>query len=250
MDAEAEETLSPPALLAPCDAAPVNGGEVTFVWDPVEGAETYRLEVAPTARFDDPVIDVEVGAQTAVTVGNRFPTDGQTLFWRVRAGSGGEWGEVGEVESFLATTAAQAEEEGVDVDATAGLQLARAEDDSDTPETVGFERRFQREKEQGVAYEGVASSQIMAISLSICVVVLTAIAVLFGWFEQVRNSARTATAEAQDYEQLREAELEATQRLQQYGVVSEEEGQYRIPIDRAMDLIATEEYQQRQQESP
>lgn len=250
MDAEAEQTLSPPALVAPCDAVSVDGREVTFVWDPLEGAERYRLEVAPTARFEDPVIDTEVGSQTAVTVGNQFPTDGETFFWRVRTGSEAGWGEPGEVESFLATTAEEAKEEGLEVDSTPGLQLARAKgDDVDTTQTVGFERQFQKEKERGVAYEGVASSQITGISVSIIVVILTAVAILFGWFEQVSNSVQSATAEAQDYEQLRQAEVEATQQLQQYGVVDEEEGRYRIPIDRAMDLIATEEYQERQQES-
>lgn len=249
MNTEDAETLSPPALVAPCDAASVDGREVTFVWDPVAEADTYRLEVAPTARFDDPMVDVEVGDQTAVTVGNRFPTDGETFFWRVRAGADGEWSEGGTVESFLATTAEEADEDvALAVPDGHGLRLAGASDRSEEVETIDFTDRFRAERERGVAYEGVATRQIAGISISIIVVILIAVSVLFGWFGQVSNSARSAAMEVQDYEQLRQAEVEATEKLQQYGVVNEDEGRYRIPIDRAMDLIATEEYQQRQAE--
>lgn len=249
MNTEDAETLSPPALVAPCDAASVDGREVTFVWNPVAEADTYRLEVAPTADFEDSVVDVEVDDQTAVTVGNRFPMDGQTFFWRVRAGAGGRWSEGGTVESFLATTAKEADEDIVLAAADGhGLRLVGASDRAEEVETVDFTERFQAEREQGVAYEGVATRQILGISVSIMVVILIAVSVLFGWFEQVSNNAQSAAMAVQEYEQLRQVEVEATEQLQQYGVVNEGEGTYRIPIDRAMDLIATEEYQQRQAE--
>jgi uncharacterized protein YpmB len=92
----------------------------------------------------------------------------------------------------------------------------------------------------------VAASQIMGISGSIILVILVAVAIIFGWFEQVTQTTASEAADRQRYQQIRQTETEMTQQLQQYGVVDEEEGVYRIPIDRAMDLIATEEYQQRQ----
>lgn len=251
MAAEDPQTPPPPSLVAPRDAAAVYGEEATFVWDPVEEAEAYRLQIAPTARFENPVVDAEVGAETAVTVGHQLPTDGQTFFWRVLAGSDAGWGEGGPVESFIATTEAEAEQErpgprGGEEPVTG---LARAARHEDSVETFRFEDRFEKEKERGVAYEGVAASQILGIAVSIVVVVLVAVGVLFGWFEQVSQGTVAEAASRQQYGQLRQAELEAEKQLREYGVVDEEEGIYRIPIDRAMDLIATEEYQQRRQQS-
>lgn len=250
MDSEEEEAFSAPSLVAPTDAVSVDGSEVTFVWEPVEGVENYLLQVAPTARFQDSVLDTDVGTETAVTVGNQLPTDGQTLFWRVLVESEAGETEISSVESFLATTAAEADDEVSPMEEEEPVtDLARAAQRESTVETFDFDAQIEREKERGVAYEGVAASQIMAISASIIFVVLVAIVILFGWFGQVSQNQQAAAAQQQTYPQIRQAELEAEQQLQQYGVVDGEEGTYRIPIDRAMDLIATEEYQERQQQS-
>ncbi len=244
----ASEDTPSPSLLTPVDAVSVDGSEVTFVWSSLEEAEAYRLQVAETARFDSLVVDAEVGSETAVTVGNQLPTDGQTFFWRVVVETKGEWNRTSPVEAFVATTEADAEHGSPETLAEEPVtELARAARQEATVETFDFEDQIEKEKERGVAYEGVAASQIMGISASIIVVVLVAVAILFGWFEQVSQNKERAVGERQQYRNLRQAEMEATQRLQQYGVVDEEAGIYRIPIDRAMDLIATEEYQQRQQ---
>lgn len=251
MNAEETPALSAPTLVAPTDVVSVDGSEVTFVWNPVEGAETYRLQVAPTARFADPLVEADVGSETAVTVGNQFPTDGETFFWRVTAEAEGAAPETSSVESFQATTAADAELEAPPLasDDEPVTELARGARVEESVEAFDFEDQIEREKERGVAYEGVAASQIMAISASIIAVVLVAVFILFGWFGQVSQEQDAEAAQAQMYSQIRQAELEDEQQLQQYGVVDGEEEAYRIPIDRAMDLIATEEYQQRQQPS-
>lgn len=245
------EDTQAPSLVAPTDAISVDGSEVTFVWEPVEDAEAYRLQVASTARFQDPVIDVDVGTEAAVTVGNQLPTDGQTLFWRVLVEwDGEEEHTTSSVESFVATTEAEAEHEvpSATAEEEPVTDLARAARREATAQPYDFEKQFEKEKERGVAYEGVAASQIMGISGSIILVILVAVIIIFGWFEQVTQNTEATAAEQQTYRQIQQAELEATQQLQQYGVVDEEEGVYRIPIDRAMELMATEEYQQRQQQ--
>jgi hypothetical protein len=243
----ASEDAPSPSLLTPVDAVSADGSEVTFVWSSVEGGKAYRLQVAETARFDTLVVDAEVGDETAVTVGNQLPTDGQTFFWRVLVERGGEWGNPSSVESFVATTEAEAEQgHGEADDEEPVTELARAARQEATAQAFDFEDQIEKEKERGVAYEGVAASQIIGISASIIAVVLTAVAILFGWFGQVSQSAEGTAAERMQYRDIQQAEMEAAQQLQQYGVVDEEEGTYRIPIDRAMDLIATEEYQQRQ----
>lgn len=244
----ASENTSSPSLFAPVDAVSVDGSEVTFAWSSLEEAEAYRLQVAETASFDSLVLDADVGSETAVTVGNQLPTDGQTLFWRVLVKTDGEWNRKSAVEAFVATAEADVEQQPSATSAEQPVtELARAAREEATVETFDFEDQVEKEKERGVAYEGVAASQIMGISASIIAVVLVAVAILFGWFEQVSQNKKREVGDRQQYRNLQQAELEATRRLQQYGVVDEEAGIYRIPIDRAMDVIATEEYQQRQQ---
>lgn len=247
----ASEKSHSPSLITPVDADSVDGSEVTFVWSSVEGADSYRLQVAETARFDTLLVDADVGAETAVTIGNQLPTDGQTLFWRVRAGSEGAWEAESAVESVIVTTEAEAEHEvpSPPSEEEPVTELARAARQEATVESFDFEDQFEKEKERGVAYEGVAASQIIGISASIIAVVLVAVAILFGWFGQVSQSAKDTAVQQQKYREIQQAEMEATQQLQQYGVIDEEAGTYRMPIDRAMDLIATEEYQKRRQQA-
>lgn len=246
-DTAPQPPASPP-LVAPRDAAVVDGEEVTFVWDAVDRADAYRLQVAQTARFDDLVLDEEVDTQTAVTVGNLFPTDGSTFFWRVRASRNGSWSAPDDVESFVAGTAAEAVQDRDKLDTGEGpiTDLARAERPEVTRKVFDVEDQFEEEKERGVAYEGVAAGQIVAIAASILVVILVAIVTLFGWFGQVSQQMQSTAVDQQDYEQLRQTEVEAAQELEQYGVVDGETGVYQVPIDRAMEIIATEEYQEQQ----
>ena len=64
----------------------MNGRAVTFEWQPVDGADRYRLEVAKDTSFQAVTFEKEVpGDQTALTVTDFFPTNEQTFFWRVRA---------------------------------------------------------------------------------------------------------------------------------------------------------------------
>ena len=238
---------SPPTIVGPLDAIVVDGREVTFAWKPAPEADRYRLQVAKTARFEELALDEEVGNETAVTVGNQLPTDGQTFFWRVKAGSYAGWGEPSDVESFIAGTEEESEQDlltATDDGPVTGL--ARAAKREVTRRVLSFEDQFEEERERGVAYEGIAANQIMAIAVSILVVIMVAVVVLFGWYGQVTQETKAAAAEEQNYEMLQQAETEAQQALDRYGVVDGEEGVYKIPIDRAMDVIATEEYKQAQ----
>ncbi len=238
---------SPPTPVGPVDATTVDGQEVTFAWNPSREADRYRLQIAKSAQFDDLVLDEEVGNETAVTVGNQLPTDGQTFFWRVVAGSDAGWGEPSEVESFIAGTEEEAEQDLVKADDSGPVTgLARAAKREVTRRVLSFEDRFEEERERGVAYEGIAANQIIAIAVSILVVIMIAVVVLFGWYGQVSQEAEAAATGEQNYEMLQQAEMEARQDLSRYEAAEEGEGVYKIPIDRAMDVIATEEYQRTQ----
>jgi len=236
-----------PDLVAPRDATAVDGQQVTFAWEPVDGADQYRLQIAETARFGNFVLDEAVGNETAVTVGNQLPTDGQTLFWRVIAGAGEDWGDPSAVESFVAATGAEAEQDLLaEPEAGPVTGLARAAKREVTRQVFEFEDRFEEEKKRGVAYEGIAANQIMAIAVAILVVILVAVIVLFGWYGQVSQDTRAAMTDTNNYQLLQEIRTEQEGAISQYGVVDEEEGVYRIPIDRAMDVVATEEYENAQ----
>jgi len=245
-DAHSDSPASPD-LVAPRDATTVNGRKVTFAWEPVEDADRYRLQIAETARFDAFVLDEEVGNETAVTVGNYLPTDGDTLFWRVVPGSGAGWGAPSAVESFVAATEDEAEQDLLaEPDAGPVTGLARAATREVTRQVFEFEDRFEKEKERGVAYEGIAASQIMAIAVTIIAVILVAVIVLFGWYGQVSQETRSTMSDTENYQLLQEVRTEQEAAISQYGVVDEEEGVYRIPIDRAMDVVANEEYESAQ----
>jgi len=254
-NSEATTTRNRPAspeLVAPRQAAVVDGTEVTFNWRPVDGADAYRLQVAATASFDEVLYEQTFEGTTAVTMGGLFPTDGQTFFWRVLARRDGDWSRGERVESLVAATAEEAEQhaalpsEEEDMGPAAELVRSAGQDVAETVIDVPESRRLEREKEMGVAYEGVAAGQIAAIALSILLVVVVAAAIVFVWSGQVADQAERTAATMGSNADLRETELQATQKLEQYGVVDEEEGTYRIPIGRAMDIIANEAYQQEQ----
>jgi len=235
---------SPPTLVGPVDATVVDGHEVTFAWKPSRTADQYRLQVAKTAQFEDLILDEEVGNETAVTVGNQFPTDGQTYFWRVVAGSYAGWGEPSSVESFIAGTEEEAEQDLLDEAGTGPVTgLARAAKREVSRRVLSFEDRFEEERERGVAYEGIAASQIMSIAVAILAVIMIAVVVIFGWYGQVSQETEAAAASEEDYEMLQKVEKEAQKKLTSYEVVDEEDGVYQIPIDTAMKVVATQEYQ-------
>jgi len=241
---------SSPVLKTPREAAVVNGEEVTFAWRPVEEASSYVLQVGRTATFDDLVFEEDLGDKTAVTIADLFPTDNQTFFWRViaRNESGNSGG--GSVESFIATTPDTADQHraGPQVAEDMGpvTELVRAAGEDISAQMMESESRFEKEKEQGVAYEGIAAGQIMAITLSILIVVGVAVVTVFALTGQQTNIAQDQAADPSGSTELQEEEIEAARQLERYDVVNESEGVYRIPIDRAMDIIATEEYERQQ----
>jgi len=72
--------------------------------------------------------------------------------------------------------------------------------------------------------------------------------ILFNWYNTTTAGQRDAVSQAGEYTQLREVEAQAEEQLSQTGVVDEQQGVYRIPIDEAMDIIATEQYRAQQAE--
>jgi hypothetical protein len=232
--------LHSPTLVTPREADVVDGSDVHFSWEPVNGAERYILQVAESARFDTIVLEEDVEAHTSIGVADFFPTDGQTFFWRVLSASGETVATGGRVESFVAADAEAAEKYGglpeQEEDLGPAFELVRSAKEEVPTRLVSPEAQFEREKEVGVAEEGIATGQIAGIAVSIIVVISVAVVVLFAWTNVTQQQARTSAVTAQ--QPVAEETNEAGRRqISEYEVVDEESGTYRIPIDRAIDLV-------------
>jgi len=78
---------APPVPLHPTQDQdpPVDQSAVPFTWERVPEASGYRLQVAPTDAFADPIIDLTVDQTTSITLYDTLPPDGQSFYWRLRS---------------------------------------------------------------------------------------------------------------------------------------------------------------------
>lgn len=233
-----------PVLVSPREASVVDGSEVTFVWQPVEGAEAYRVQVATDAAFNSVVYEQEVGEKTALVVTDMFPTTEETFFWRVLAQVDGTWSEGNRVESFLSGAPgeepASADQEDVSsVGPVTELVRAASRLVSTQPAAETEEGRFEREVERGFAYEEFPIQQVATVVVTLVVIVTLIVVVLFQWTQMTAQTVRGERAAVEEFP-VQEEERAAERRLQEFGVISEEDGIYQIPIDQAMDAVADE----------
>ncbi|MFO8233732.1 MAG: hypothetical protein R6U20_13865 [Longimonas sp.] len=232
--------LRSPTIVTPREADVVDGTDVRFEWEPVEGADHYILQVAESARFDTIVLEENVGSHTSVGIADFFPTDERTFFWRVLSGAGDTVSESGRVESFVAADAEAAEAYGglpeQEEDMGPAFELVRSSKEEVPARVITPDARLEREKEIGVAEEGIATGQIAGIAFSIIVVIAVAVVVLFAWTNVERQQARSTATSAQE-SAAQETNDDGRRQISEYAVVDEEDGTYRIPIDRAIDLV-------------
>jgi len=91
------------ALSFPADGATGVETGLTFSWAAADAAESYRLEVSSTPGFTTKLIDESGIANPSYSVGNPL-TNGEMLYWRVRATNSLGDGPVSEVFSFTTET--------------------------------------------------------------------------------------------------------------------------------------------------
>ncbi len=86
--AEAERSVrvdaSPVPLHPDRNDTPVDQSAVPFAWEEIPGASGYQLQVAPTADFADPSVDVTVDRTTSVTLYDVLSLEVTSFHWRVR----------------------------------------------------------------------------------------------------------------------------------------------------------------------
>ena len=64
------------------------------------------------------------------------------------------------------------------------------------------------------------------------------------WIKKEHQSVMDEVSLESVPRELRQAEANADRKLTQYGQIDQEEGVYRVPIDRAIDLIMEEEWKE------
>lgn len=243
----AEQSLVP-VLIEPREEAVVDGSQVTFSWKPIEGAREYRLQVAADPAFEEIVLDKTTSRQTSLDVTDAFPTDESTYYWRVVARDAeGRFHGNDNIESFISgtatDTASRIESPDEKEEYGPAERLVRGAAAEAAAEVTGEERFEEEAEELGVEHEGVEASQILGLTLAIAFALAISIVALFQYFSITAQATRSAAVGMSGYPELRENRLEATRKLTEYGVLSGESDRYRIPIDRAMELMANEAMQ-------
>lgn len=237
-------------LVAPRREMVVDGQSVTFEWQPVPDARSHRLEVAADSQFDQVLLEVDVTGRDSITLLDSFGTEGDTYYWRIIVED--EDGHIhGEdtVESFVGGTSEEAVQHVDEVtggEAEFGLvsELFKGAAVEMAAEVTQDDAYFRKEVELGVAHEGVAAGQILAITGGIVLALVLIIVTLIQYTQVTTQEVRYSTVGMSGYPELREARNAALRKLSEYGTVEDQPGVYRIPIDRAIELIANETYQQ------
>lgn len=244
--AHREEASKVPVLVSPREQAVVAGERVTFVWKPVDNAASYHVEIARTQAFDDIVYRSEALQRTEATVEGQIPVDDDTYYWRVIAqeADGTTHGR-DNIESFVSATQIEAaagipqpdqeEELGPVERMMRGAVAEAAAEISDAPRWVD------EESDLGVEHEGLEAGQILGFVLATAVALALAVFVLFQYFDLTAQEVRQEATSRSGYPELRENRLHAAEMLTQYGSIEGVDGRYRIPIDRAMQLMANDE---------
>ena len=89
----------------------------------------------------------------------------------------------------------------------------------------------------GVEHENVGVGQILGFVASIIVTLALMIIFVFNLVNVSEQRTLEARVASGNYPELRETEAEATNKLTQYEILNDQEAVYRIPVDRAMDLM-------------
>lgn len=239
-----ELTPGAPVLLYPQEEAVIDGRNLRFVWQPVEDATAYFLEIATDPSFETVVYEKNVGDATNIKLEEAVPADGKTYFWRVFAGNEHGWSEGENIESFLAGTEdilEQGELGSPDIDEEYGpaAMLFRGAAAEVVADVTGSDAAIREEQELGVAHEGVEAGQIIGFVLAVVVALIIIIVLAFTYASVVAQEARRSAAGGFSYE-LQQVDEAARGQITTYEIIDQEAGRYRIPVDRAMELMAQE----------
>ena len=243
-DASPPEILPAPVLLSPREEHAVSGEDVVFEWEPVEGAQEYRLQVASDTEFENIILEQSTGTEASLETNEEFPEDQHTFYWRVLVRGEAGWSGADRIESFLAVTPEQADallDRPEDTENLGpGAELFKAAGVEAAAEAGADDELKEEELTYGVEGEGVEAGQILGFVGVVVVALILIIVVVFLWTGFTEQRVEEIVVSNSEYPELRETEIMAAEQLSQYDVLSEEEGVYRIPIERSISLIANQ----------
>lgn len=243
--ARQEEASKVPVLVAPREQSVVHADRVTFLWKPGRDVRSYRVQIATSPSFDDVIYESKALNRTEFTLRGELPPEDDTFFWRVLAED--EEGVVhGEdnIESFYSTASREAAAAIVQPDQDEDLgpleRLFRGAAAEAAAEVTHAPKWVREEDDLGVEHEGIEAGQILGFVLAIVVAIGLSVFMLYEYVDITAQAARIEATGRSGYPELRESRLQAMQRLTQYEAVDPQAERYRIPIDRAMDLMVQE----------
>jgi len=97
---------------------------------------------------------------------------------------------------------------------------------------------------EGINPEGFSSMFILGNLYMMFLAVAVVIVGTIFWIKKEHQSVLDKVSLESEPRELRQAEANAARKLTQYGQINQEEGVYRVPIDRAIDLIMEEEWKE------
>ena len=241
-----------PEILSPRHEARVLGHHVVLRWEPVDGVDAYRVEVARESHFEDVVVDEET-TETHLDLSNHFPADGNTYYWRVQSRHGDQYSRGEGIESFIAMKGrdlGDAPKSTPDDDEDQGPvpALFKAAGTEAAVSATGSDAAMDSEAEQGVEHEGIESGQILGFIVALLVAVGIIAVIMFNWTAIVQQEAADAAAAGVPgvsasmvrYPELYEAEMQARRSTDHYEMLNDASSKYRIPISEAINLMANE----------
>ena len=92
----------------------------------------------------------------------------------------------------------------------------------------------------GVEPEGISARAIIKLAVGTFVFLTLAVIAVIFWIKVTEHAREQEVTGMSQPVMLRQANADAQRLLTQYGVVDAEQGIYRIPIDRAMELVVQE----------
>ena len=231
-----------PTPLAPRREAVVAGTTVTVEWEPVEGVAEYCVQIARDTAFEHVVFEEDVEHMTSLAIEPDFPADDARYYWRVMARNSAGWSEGEKIESFISgmpeEVAAGIHDADDDEDLGPMSELVKATNIEMAADVTGSEKLFQKEREMGVAHEGVEAKQILVMVVATVLLITVLVIALITATNVVHRDMIYTVANNSTYPELREIERQSAQKLESYAIVDDAEGVYRVPIHRAMELMA------------
>ncbi len=235
----------PPVLVSPTDGRIFPPGDVLFEWASAGEGLQYELQIATDVAFTQVLSTLDAGTSLDVVVTDLFEDaePGATYYWRARAQAPGSdaWGPYSEPTHFILGTEENIPIARPDPKEDLGPLPHLVKDVSeDVAEVYGLTSP-PKEGEAFVEPEAMSVSPILTFIGSTVLFLAVAIILVFGIANRVEQATYYRAVSASGYPELREVEALAARKLDHYEILNDAEGTYRIPIERAMEIIVAQE---------